>query len=220
MHEEEMASDKAEFWERRHEISPSAGEASETEDYQLALLADITDPELCSVGEGLSERLDRFGCVSTSPPEAYHLTVKLFDAAVSPSVADTNDRPPSVRHVDTAVSRVLAAYQPFEIQFPRLNLFPDVVYAEVADGGRLAGINHDLCKEEKISALDRDGDAFIPHLTLGYFQNDIRYGAFVEFLENNRKVSFPPFTVETLSLVAYDIGGYPPTYNRIERYEM
>ncbi len=215
-----MASDKAEFWERRHEISPSADEESETKDYQLALLADIADPELCSVGEGLSEQLDRFGCVSISPPEAYHLTVKLFGSAVSPSVADSNDPPSSVRHVDAAVSRVLAAYQPFEIQFPRLNLFPDVVYAEVADGGQLAGINRDLCKENKISTLDRDGGAFIPHLTLGYFQNDTRYGAFVEFLENNRKVSFPPFTVETLSLVAYNVGGYQPTYSRIERYEI
>ncbi|MEF8813685.1 MAG: 2'-5' RNA ligase family protein [Halovenus sp.] len=220
MHEGRMASDKAEFWERRHEISPSVGEESETEDYQLALLADITDAELYSVGEELSEKLDRFGCFSTSPPEAYHLTVKLFDVAVSPSVADTDDPPPSVRRVETAVSRVLAAYQPFDIQFPQLNLFPDVVYAEVADRGRLAGINKDLCQEDKIAVFDRDYDAFIPHLTLGYFQNDIGYELFVEFLENNRTICFPPFTIETLSLVAYDIGGHPPTYKRIERYEI
>ncbi len=59
-----------------------------------------------------------------------HLTVKLFDVSTGSSRIDC----PAVDRIDEAVSSVLADADQFTVEFPRFNV-PDVVYAEVEDGG-------------------------------------------------------------------------------------
>lgn len=220
MHDEGMVSDTTEFWERRNEISPSVGTGNWAEGYRLALLADITGPEVLSACERISDALDRFECFDPSPPRALHITAKLFDVAVDPSTTDVEHASPAVRRVDTVVSDVVAGYDPFEAELTRFNLFPDVVYGEIADGGRLAGLNRDVCDYAGIATLDRDGDNFIPHLTLGYFRNERDYGALVDFLDANRELTLPTVLVEDLALVAYELGGRPPTYTRLDTYDL
>jgi 2'-5' RNA ligase len=220
MHDEDMASDKTEFWEDRYELDSVTGVTNEAADYRLALLFDITDSAFCSAGAELVETLSQFECFAPSPAKTFHLTIKIFDVSVSPSTTGADNVSPSIRRVDDAVSSISSAYHPFEIQFPKLNLFPDVVYAEVVDDGQLASLNRKLCNADAIASQARDNDNFIPHLTLGYFRNNTSYRSFIEFIENNREVQFPALTVETLSLVAYDINGHPPTYDRVEAYEL
>jgi 2'-5' RNA ligase len=220
MHDEGMASNETEFWENRYELDSFTGVANGSEDYRLALLFDITDSVFCSAGRELVETLSQFECFAPSPAKTFHITVKIFDISVSPSTTGADNVPPSIRRVDDAVSSVLPAYHPFEIQFPKLNLFPDVVYSEVVDHGQLASLNRKLCKKDAIASQARDDDNYIPHLTLGYFRNSVDYSSFIRFIENNREVQFPVLPVETLSLVAYNVDGHPPTYDRVELYEL
>ena len=220
MHDDEMASDETEFWERRHEMSPSADDEPPTDGYRLALLVDVANPTVLSAGGRLSASLDQFECFDSSPPAAFHLTVKLFDVSVSPSTVETAHSRPAVRRVDAAVSSVTSEYEPFTVRFPRLNLFPDVVYGEVDDNDQITDLNNRICQKPHVTTLDRDGDNFIPHLTLGYFQNDVNCQEFIEFIESNRELDLPAFTVDTLSLVAYDVGGRPPAYNKLETYRL
>lgn len=220
MHDDEMASDETEFWERRHELSPSADDNLPTDEYRLALLVDVANPAVRSAGGRVSTRLGQFECFDSSSPEAFHLTVKLFDVSASPSAAETAHSRPAVRRVDAAVSSVTSKCEPFTVRFPRLNLFPDVVYGEVDDNDRIAELNRRICQKPHITTLDRGGENFIPHLTLGYFQNDVNCREFIEFIESNRELDLPEFTVDTLSLVAYDVGGRPPAYNTLETYQL
>ncbi len=94
------------------------------------------------------------------------------------------------------------------------------MYGEVADGGRLAGLNREVCDYSGTATLDRDGDKFIPRLTFGYFDNDTDYGELVDCLETNRQLQLPTIPVEQVTLVAFEVGGRPPTYNRLETDEL
>lgn len=220
MHDDEMASDETEFWERRHEMSPSADDELPSDEHRLALLVDVADPAVRSAGGQLSARLDRFECFDSSPPEAFHLTVKVFDVSVPSSTVETVRSRPTVRRVDAGVSSVTSECEPFTVRFPRLNLFPDVVYAEVDAGDRLTEMNRAICRKPDVTTLDRDGDNFIPHLTLGYFQNDVDSEELIQFIESNRELDLPTLAVDTLSLVVYDVGGRPPAYDEIKTYRL
>jgi len=216
-HDEEMASDPAQFWRRRRDLTPTT-DAADAGGYQLGLLADITDPAVRTAYRSVYDALDRFDCLDTTLAGSLHLTIKLFDIAVDPS-AD-GGWSPAVGRVDRVVSELLADHPPFEATVTRFNLFPDVVYGEVADDGRLAELNQAVCDNPEVSTLGRDGEEFIPHLTFGHFENDADFEAFVDFLEANRRLSLPPIGVDEIELVAYEVGGRPPSYDRIATYDL
>ena len=213
-----MASDPAEFWQRRNSLTPTTDVPADVGGYRLVLLVDTTDPAVRAGYQSVHDALDRFDCLDTSPPGSLHLTIKLFDIAVDPTTE--GDWSPAVRRIDRIVARTLSEESPFEVTVTRFNLFPDVVYGEVADGGQLAELNRAVCDHPTVTALDRDREAFIPHLTFGYFENDADFGALVEFLESNRRLSLPSISVDEVELAAYEVGGRPPEYDRIATYDL
>ena len=237
MHDEGMASDPAEFWRRRRTLTPTT-DATDAGGYQLGLLAEVTDPTVRAAYRPVHDALDRFDCLDTALAESLHLTIKLFDIAVDPSAegewssVDSGASPadgeppvdggssPTVDRVDRVVSEVLSEHPSFEATITRFNLFPDVVYGEVADEGRLASLNRAVCDHPEISALGRDGEEFIPHLTFGHFEDDTDFQECVGFLEANRELSLPPVSVDEIELVAYEVGGRPPSYDRIATHDL
>lgn len=215
-----MASTEADFWGQRREISPSGDTQEPLDGHRLGLITKITNPDIRAAGEDLCNELDKFGCFEPSPVDAFHLTVKLFEIQVSPSVSAVSNSSNAVRRIGETVSDLATAFDPFDVQFPQINLFPDVVYGEVDDQGQLAELNDRLCQSDLVDALERDRDGFIPHLTFGYFVNDSGFRSLVDFLEANRQLRFPAGTIDELSLVAYEMGGRPPTYNRLDTYPL
>lgn len=220
VHDEGMASDASEFWERRRDVRPSSDTNGDEGEWRLVVLVDITDPAVEAAGGRVLDTLDQFECVDTSESSGLHLTVKLLDISVDPATTDIESSGPAVQRVHTVVSEVVSRYDPFEVEFTRLNLFPDVVYSEVADAGLLNDMNRTLCDHAAVATFDRDGEGFIPHLTLGHFAGDADYGELVDFLEANRQVQLPTLAVTEVVLVAYKVGGHPPEYSRLESYEL
>lgn len=218
MHDEEMASKASEFWGRRREFNPSlGGDGGGDADRQLVLAADIVDDAVHPAYDRITGELGDFDCLTPSPFEALHLTVKLFDVPASGTDIDDS----VVCDIDEAILSAVEDTSPFDVEFTRFNLFPDVVYAEVDAAGRLEAVNQRLCSHPDVAKLNRDAERFIPHLTLGYFTNDSDYHALITFLETDREVSLPRLTVDELTLIAYEVGeGWPPTYDRIETYEL
>jgi 2'-5' RNA ligase len=218
MHDENMASDPATFWQQRETLTPTTDMATDIGGYRLVLLIDVADPTVLAAYRSVSEALERFTCLDTSPAESLHLTIKLFDIDVDPSAA--KDCSSAVQQVDQTASEVLAHESPFEATVTQFNLFPDVVYGEVTANGRLSDLNRVIFARPEVTTLDRDEDQFIPHVTFGYFEDDTDFEALVSFLETNRELSFPPITVDEVKLVAYEVGGRPPAYDRIATYEL
>jgi 2'-5' RNA ligase len=216
-----MATDPEEYWRRRRELSPSPSPERPVVadgDRQLAVVVDVDEPAVVEAYGRLRDRLGGFDCFRPTPPDALHLSVKLFDHAAEPrsdggerpGSAPTSTRTPtrtstSLDRIDAALTDVAAAGDPFTIAFPRLNLFPDAVYAEVDADGALTALNSALCAPDWAATSGRDAAGFIPHLTLGYFVDDADYDRLVDSLEAEREPSLPTTTVTGLSLVARDV---------------
>jgi 2'-5' RNA ligase len=205
MHDDGMASHPDEYWERRREVTPSPNPPVVADgDQRLALLVDLAESRVASEYERLHDRLSGFRCLKPTPPGELHLTVKLFDHA--PTAATENGSSPvSAAQIADSVTEILDDREPFTIEFPRLNLFPDTVYAEIDDDGMLADLNRALCDRPWTTTSDRDGRQFIPHLTLGYFAGAEGYDRLVTFLEQHRDPGLPATTVDEVAIVAYDL---------------
>jgi 2'-5' RNA ligase len=223
-----MASDAEEFWDRRHAVVPSSsGGVVSDDDRRLVLLADVSDAAVVSEYGRLRSRLDEFACLRPMPPDSLHVTVKLLKGEFARSTGGalpTAAGAPSVERGPggaATIAEALASFEPFEVAFPRFNLFPDVVYAEVDDGGRLEELNRALCRLPGTTTLDRDRENFVPHLTLGYLAGSEEYRDLIGFLERNRELSFPTLLVDRLELVSYgatDDGR--PTYRTLRTYDL
>lgn len=203
MHDDEMASDPSEYWDRRRELVPSPERRFVADgDSQLALVVDISDSPVADAYGRLRRDLDDFDCVRPTPRAGLHVTVKLFDRAAAGTARANGPR--QAADIDDAVHDITAERAPFEVEFPRLNVFPDTVYAEAETDGALSALNMALCEQPWAATSSRDAERFIPHLTLGYLTDPAGYDRLVDFLERQRKLSFPTATVEELSLVSYD----------------
>lgn len=250
MHDEPMVSDAEAFWERRHALVPSsAGAGPPAGDRRLVLLADVSDPAVVSHYEDVRSHLAEFACLRSMPPDSLHVTVKLLDrefvrsgggasdgrgasgttGASGPSrtygtpagdSGDPSSASPRRRDDGATVAEVVSGFEPFELSFPRFNLFPDVVYAEIEDGGRLGELNRALCRLPTTTTLARDRENYIPHLTLGYLTGSEEYHDLVAFLERNRELSFPTLLVDRLRLVTYGAADGRPTYETLRTYDL
>ncbi|MBB6646281.1 2'-5' RNA ligase family protein [Halobellus ruber] len=205
MHDDGMASHPDEYWEIRRELTPSPNPPVVADgDQRLAVLIDLSESRVASRYRRLRDRLSEFRCLKPTPTDELHLTVKLFDHTPTAATRGGSSSVSPTRIAD-AVTGIVEDCGPFRIDFPRLNLFPDTVYAEVDDGGRLADLNRALCELPWTTTSDRDARQFIPHLTLGYFTGDEGYDRLIDFLEAHRDPELPPMTVAGISIVAYDL---------------
>ena len=213
-----MATDPADFWARRRDLSPPADSsvAGGDEGKQLMLLADIDSPDLRPAYERTREDLESFECCTSSPFETLHFTVKLFDDVVDGTTVASD----AVERAAGIVDRSIEGVDPFDVELTQFNLFPDVVYAEVDAGGRLERLNRRLCADPAATTLARDGEGFIPHLTLGYLTGSEGYDSLVTFLEDNRELDFPTLTVGQVALAVRGVGEWPPTYDSLETYDL
>ncbi len=199
MHDDEMASDPSEYWARRRTLSPSPVQQAVADgDRRLSVLADVSGSAVRARSLSLLEQLDEFSCLRVTPPDDLHLTAKLFNAGRSPTGRIDTD------HVHELISRIAGDTAPFEVNFPRLNLFPDTVYAEADGDGALTRLNRLFCQAAETTDTDRDCEAFIPHLTLGYFTDDEDYDELIDYMEANRDPELPTLTVDELALVSFD----------------
>ena len=205
MHQDRMASHPDEYWELRRELTPSPDPPVVADgDQRLAVLIDLADSQAASAYRRLRTRLSEFTCLESTPADELHLTVKLFDHAPTAATREGSTAVSAAQIAD-AIAGIVDGHEPFEAGFPRLNLFPDTVYAEVDDGGMLAELNRALCDQPWATATDRDGQQFIPHLTLGYFAGSEEYDRLITFLEDHRDPGLPTVTVDELAVVAYDL---------------
>lgn len=227
MSNDPVAADESEFWERRHDLSPSPITDQDIEqrgigrDRHLVLLAHLHDSDLITSVKPLLKRLGQFECFEPIPEENLHITVKVFGNVVEDPSSEDEFSPAEERDLAAALESELDDCSPFEVEFPRFNLFPDTVYAEVDDDGRFRRLNRRVCELSNVPVWDRDRDGFIPHLSLGHFTQRGGYDQLIEYLETNRRLDLPPIGIDQVEFVALNLseGRFPP-YETIQTYPL
>lgn len=222
MTEDFIAEDPSEFWEKRHELSLHPITKSAVRDREsgrhLVFLVDIDDDVVLSQFEPVSTALDKFDCLDSWPLEYLHVTVKVV-GTLADNPEEGLTAADEQRFVETAYS-VFGEVEPFSVTFPRLNLFPSVVYAEVEDGGRFAAVNERICKIQEMPVYDRDRNRFIPHVALARFTQEEGYEDVVEYLERTRSLSINSIEISEIQLCALDPSEWYPSFETIETFDL
>lgn len=227
MSDDSTASDETEFWERRQDLSVSPMKKEDLKQRaigrsrHLVLLARITDEDVVSRFQPVLEQLDEFECFASEPARNLHATVKVLGNVVEDPNGEgqfsTQDEHELVSSLQSALSDATA----FTVDFPRLNLFPSVVYAEITDNGRFMELNQSVCDIQGVPVWNRDEDGFIPHLTLGHFTQQNGYDRLLQYLEKNRSLAVPSTSIRELTLVALDLSeGRFPSYETVATYNL
>lgn len=184
-------------------------------DRHLVFLADVTDEALRSALRPTLAELAEFDCLAVVPERYLHVTVTIA-GNVGPeyrlSAADEE-------RIAAAGHEAFADAEPFEASFPRLNLFPTVVFAAVDDGGAFAALNDRACEIEGVEVHDRD-EGFVPHATLAQFRNIADYDDLLAWLDANRALDVPAVRVEAVELVAVELDQRFPTFETVARYPL
>lgn len=207
------------YWAERDgmtvEATTDAEAAAADADRHLVFLAHVTDDAVRDALRPTLGALAGFDCLAAVPKRYLHVTVTLA-GNVGPgcrlSAAD-EDR------IAAAARDAFAGVDPFTASFPRLNLFPTVVFAEVEDGGRFADLNDRACGIDGVEVHDRDA-GFLAHLTLAGFRSSADYGALVDWLEANRSLDLPPVRVSEVELVAVALDERFPAFETVARYPL
>lgn len=226
MTDDEFASDPAEFWERRHDLSIRPTTADDLADRgerrgrHLDLVWDLpvgrTDEV---VFERLRDRLSAFDCLTVAPPHYLHVSVKAVGRVVPDPDADEEFSTGDLPLLADAIGTALDGVDPFEVRLPRLNLFPTVVYSEIDDDGRFAALNDRVGAVPDVPVHERD-QQFIPHAALAEFVGTSDYPALVEALEDDRTVDVGPVEATTLDLVSVDLSDRFPRLESVRRYDL
>lgn len=220
MSDDFIAEDPSEFWKKRHESSPSPIRKAAVQDREpgrhLVFLVDITE-EILSQFESMTVALEEFDCLDAWPLEYLHITVKVVGTIGTPGseLVPTDEQ----RFIDAGHS-VFDDINPFTVKFPKLNLFPSVVYAEVMDNSRFTSLNDRICDISGMPVYDRDRDGFIPHMALARFTQEEGYESVVTFLEQSRHLEISPVEISTIQLCALDSTEWYPSFETIEIFDL
>ncbi|MFC5969967.1 2'-5' RNA ligase family protein [Halomarina salina] len=217
----DLATDPAEFWERRRSLpvepTTDADVAERRDDGHLVLSFDLP-ADGSERFESTLDRLSAFDCLAVAPSRYLHVTVTpvgfLTDDPNGPGEFATDE----VDALAADIGAALSGGDPFEVRFPRLNLFPTVVYAEVDDCGRFAALNDRVCALDAVPVHDRDR-RFVPHAALAQFRDEA-VSDLVDALERDRSLDVGPVTVDSLSLVCVDLGERFPAFDEVRRYDL
>ncbi|WP_049899787.1 2'-5' RNA ligase family protein [Halococcus agarilyticus] len=224
--DESVVNDPAEFWERRYDLTPRTTTTADIENRatnggrHLVLVADVTDETVVSQFEPALTALERFDCIAAVPPSYLHVTVKVVGNVVENPQSDAAFTEENEDQIIEDTRSAFDGFEPFTVAFPRYNLFPGVVYAEVDDDGRFAELNRRVCDVPDVETWDRDGEGFVPHATLGQFIDTDGYGRLLDYLETNRAVRAGPLDVSAIELVAIDLAERFPAFETVERFDL
>jgi 2'-5' RNA ligase len=220
MSDDFIAEDPSEFWEKRHELSPHPIRKSAVQNREsgrhLVFLVDITD-EIPSQFEPMTVALEEFDCLNAWPLEYRHITVKVVGTI---GTSESELAPADEQRFIDAGHSVFNEINSFTVTFPRLNLFPSVVYAEVAGDGLFAALNSRVCDIPGMPVYDRDGDGFIPHMSLARFTQEEGYESVIAFLERSRHLETDPVEISTIQLCALDPTEWYPSFETIETFNL
>ncbi|WP_232701094.1 2'-5' RNA ligase family protein [Halobacterium wangiae] len=207
------------YWDERHELTPEPTTEMDVDDQNggrhLVFLARVDDESVRDALRPTLDALAEFDCLAVVPQSYLHVTVTVA-GNVGPdqrlSAGDEAD-------IAAAGREAFADAPAFEVTFPRLDLFPSVVFAAVDDGGSLRGLNERACGIEGIEVHDRD-EGYVPHLTLAQFRSQKGYEDLLAWLEGNRTLDVPSVRVTDVELVAVDLDERFPDFETVARYPL
>lgn len=212
------------YWEQREELEAVPEDRSAREAWADGRDRYVTvcwslEGEIADELAAVADRLDECDCLRGVPARYLHVTVKELGFVVPDPVEANELSAADLERIENRTAEIASDVDPFEVRFPRLDLFPTVVFAAVDDGGRFERIHRRLRSIDGVPTYRYDGIDYAPHVTLAKFV-DADLDPAIERLEGDRELAIGPATVDALDLIAVDPTAFAPRFETVRRIEL
>jgi 2'-5' RNA ligase len=168
----------------------------------------------------IQSRLSTFSCVAAFPKDYFHVSVAGLGFLAKSEEYEDDILIENLQRIINQAKEVLQPFSKFNLLLSRVNIFPDVVFAEVHDGGRIEGIFRKLQAIPEIGEREFVYPSFLPHISIMHFQNRKDFRKFISCLEKLRHVEFGKMTVNSIELVNAHLSREYPKLDTIHPFEL
>ena len=188
----------------------------------LAFLVPLDDPAVQAHVARMIEAIHEIRGVEAYPPSYWHITIKGVGFLVDRPSADDEVSPADTERIIRDARGVFEREPAFEVQIGRANGFPEVVFLEVCDGGRVRSLNTRLLEEVPgLSAYPIDGPVFLPHISIARFtSSEGRAQVQAALAELREGPPGPAFVVREVQLIQAHLSQTAPTFDLLASYRL
>jgi 2'-5' RNA ligase len=194
-------------WERRKNIQLNMtkywidNDWTKGRNQYLTFHVRIRDEELIEKIVEIQSKLTTISCVAPFPKDYFHISVAGLGFLAK---SEENEDDILIGNLQRIINQVKEALQPFskfDVFLSNLNIFPDVVFVEVHDGGKIEEIFRRLQAIPEIRRRKFEYPSFLPHISIMHFQKKKDFTRLIGCLEELRDTDFGKMTVNSIELV-------------------
>ena len=215
----------ADVWERRNKIQLNLTKYWIDDDWTkgrkqyLTFHVRIRDEELIEKIVEIQSRLSPVSCVAPFPKDYFHISVAGLGFLTKSEEYEDDILTTNLKRIINQAREVLQLFSKFDVLLSRLNIFSDVVFVEVHDGGRIEEIFRRLQAVPEIRKRRFGYPSFLPHISIMHFQKNEDFSSLISCLEELRGTEFGKMTVNSIELVNAHLFKKYPKLNTIHTFE-
>lgn len=221
-----MSNNFADAWERRKNVQLNVTKYWIDDDWTkgrnqyLTFHVRIRDEELIERIVEIQNRLSTISCVAPFPKDYFHISVTGLGFLAESEEYEDDILIEKLQRIINQAKEVFQQFSKFEVFLSRLNIFPDVVFVEVHDGGRIEEILRGLQAIPEIRNRRSVYPSLLPHISIMHFQKNEDFTRLVRCLEELRDTEFGKMTINSIELVNAHLSRRYPKLNTVFTFEL
>ncbi len=213
-------------WERRKNVQLNVTKYWVDNDWTkgrnqyLTFHVRIRDEELIEKIVEIQSRLSTISCVAPFPKDYFHISVMGLGFLAKSEEYEDDILVENLQRIINQAKEVLQPFSKFDVFLSKLNIFPDVVFVEVHDGGKIEEIHRRLQAIPEIRKRKFGYSSFLPHISIMHFQKKEDLTRLISCLEKLRDTEFGKMTANSIELVNAHLFKKYPKLNTIHTFEL
>lgn len=213
-------------WERRENVQLNVTKYWVDNDWTkgrsqyLTFHVRIRDEELIENIVEIQSRLSASSCVAPFPKDYFHISVAGLGFLAKSEEYEDDILIENLQGIINQAKEILQTFSKFEVVLSKLNIFPDVVFVEVHDRGKIEEIFRRLQAIPEIGKRKFDYPSFLPHISIMHFQKNKDFTKPTSYLEKLRDTEFGKMAVNSIELVNAHLFKKYPQLNTIHTFEL
>lgn len=213
-------------WERRRNVQLNLtkywvdNEWTKGRNQYLTFHVRIRDSGLTEKIVEIQSWLSTVSCVVPFPKDYFHISVMGLGFLAESEEYGDDILVENLQRIINQAKEVLQQFNKFDVFLSKLNIFPDVIFVEVHDEGKIEEIYRRLQAIPEIKKRKFDFPSFLPHISIMHFQKKEDFTKLVSRLEKLRDTEFGKMTVSSIELVNVHLSKKYPELNTIDTFSL
>lgn len=180
----------------------------------------IRDERLIRKITKIQSKLSIIPCVAPFPKDYFHISIAGLGFLAKSEEHEDDILLEKLERIINQAKEALRSFSRFDASLSKLNIFPDVVFVEVHDGGKIGEISRRLQVIPEIGKTKSDYPGFLPHISIMHFQENKDSIGLIDHLEKLRDTEFGKMTVHSIELVNAHLLKKYPKLNTLHTFEL